>query len=120
MKLFIIGFLAFLALAAISQAETKFLVFATKADAVAKELELRTSTKCVNAATKTNKYAEVIPAKDGTFLLPIEPVYNHTTKQIVDVAQTILTNPEKAVLLNKTNATVKAAIEYDTTISDGK
>jgi hypothetical protein len=95
--------------------ETKFLVFATKAEAVSKELELRNSTKCVNIATKTNKYAEITPAKDGTFLLPIEPVYNHEIKQVIDVSQSVLTNPEKVALLEKTNTTVKAAIEYDTT-----
>jgi hypothetical protein len=97
------------------QAETKFLIFATEAEARAKELELRNATNCANPATKTNKYAEVIVNKDGTAILPIEPVYNHSTKQTVDVANTVLQPAEKTALVTKDDATVKASIEYDTT-----
>jgi hypothetical protein len=115
MRTFFLSFLLFLALAAISNAETKFLVFATKAEAVAKELELRNTTNCANPATKTNKYCEIVAAKDGTFLVPVEPVFNHTSKQTVNVENTVLLPAEKAALLTKNNSVVKAAIEYDTT-----
>lgn len=95
---------------------TKFLLFSTKAEAEAKELELRNLTKCTNAGAKTTRYADVIANKDGTFMIPIRPVYNHETKQIVDVANAILLPAEKAALLDKTAPAVKGSLEQDTTI----
>lgn len=98
---------------------TKFLIFASKAEADAKELEIRNATKCSNVATKTSKYSEVIVKKDGTAILAIESTYNPETKQMVDVENSVLTSSEKTALVDKTNTAVKAELEKDT-ISGGK
>lgn len=94
--------------------------FASEAAAVAKELELRNSTKCVNAATKTDRYSDIIVRKDGTALLAIEPVYNHETKTVVDVANTLLTAPEKSALKLPSDPTVKSELNQDPTAIKAK